>query len=129
MSESTVRTIADFVPRLQELNDEWRLRVLLHDFGQVWEDAPLAERLHLVLEEPPRVNEKWDAFLGAYVEHLCWHARIDSPSWVFEPGRYLDHFWYPAIDSPTLRVEATVHAPAAFEAHGVLIPARELVVV
>jgi len=103
--------------------------VVLHDFGQVWEDTPRAELLSLVLDEPAPINEEWNAFLGAYVEHLCWHARIDAPSWVFGQDRYLDYFWYPAINSPTLRVEATVHAPAAFEAHGVLIPARELVVV
>ena len=54
---------------------------------------------------------------------------LDTPAWVFHEDRYLPYFWYPATSSPTLRVEAVVHSPAAFEAHGVLLADRELLVV
>jgi hypothetical protein len=59
----------------------------------------------------------------------AWHDRLEPPSWVFNADRYLDSFWYPATSLPTLRVEAVVHAPAAFEVRGVLVSDRELAVV
>ncbi len=117
------------MPLLVGDDDEWRLRLLLHDFGMVWADAGGDDRRGLVNDEPAHIDAHWDAFVAALAEHLCWHARIAAPDWVHGHGRYLSSFWFPAIDSPTLKVEAVVHAPAAFEAHGVLLPARELLVV
>jgi hypothetical protein len=124
-----LHTLADYVPWLRSADDSFRLRILLHDFGLLWQDTPPSSQRAVVDHEPPPIEPRWDAFLAALVEHLCYHAKIDPPSWVFEPYRYLDHFWYPANDLPTLRVEAVVHSPAAFEVHGVLLSARELVVV
>jgi hypothetical protein len=129
MPAEGVRTLASYVPWLRQLDDEWRLRVLLHDFGLVWIDAEVPDRRDLVDDEPEPFDKRWDCFMAALAEHLCWHARVDPPGWVFAPTRYLEAFWYPANTSPTLRVEAAVHAPAAFEAHGVLMADRELLVV
>lgn len=106
-----------------------RLRIVLHEFGLVWNDTPLADRLGLVADEPASVEPRWDAFLAAYVEHRCLHDGITPPAWVFDGVRYLDRFWFPGPDLDFMHVEAIVHSPAAFEARRVFLPARELIVV
>ena len=123
-------TLAAYVPRLRAADDELRLRLLLHEFGLRWWDTPLEERLALVADEPAGIDTRWDAFLAAWVEHHCWHDRLQPPGWVFDPGRYLDGPpWFPGGRFEFFRVEAVLHSPAAFEAHGVLLPLRELKVV
>lgn len=122
-------SLAGYVPLLRKLDDEWRLRTVLHEFGMIWLDTPLEERCELIDESPDHIDDHWDAFLAAYVEHLCWNDSVDPPEWVFDDDRYLNSFWYPATTSPTLRVEAVVHSPAAFEVRGVLMSDRELTVV
>lgn len=125
-----LRPLASYAPDLAEGDDTWRLRLLLHEFGLTWQAASTAERPRLIEAEPAPVDPRWDAFLAAYAEHLAYHAGVQPPAWVFEPERYLDQFWFPVTaDLPALRVEALVHAPAHFEAHGVLLARRELQVV
>lgn len=123
------RRLRDFAARLRGYDDEMRLRVVLHEFGLVWEDTPLADRLRLVVDEPASVDARWDAFLAAYVEHRCTHDGLAVPAWVFDDIRYLDRFWFPGPDLDFFHVEAVVHSPAAFEARRVFLPARELLVV
>ncbi len=129
MTSEPLRTLADYVPWLRESDERWRLRIVLHDFGLQWQSTPPDMRRAMVDDEPGAIEPRWDAFLAAYVEHVCYHGGIEAPAWVFQSRRYLDCFWYPATDLPTLRVEAVVHAPAAFEAHGVLLSDREVTVV
>ena len=123
------RLLRDFASRLRGCDDEMRLRIVLHEFGLVWEDTPPVARLRLVADEPGPIDRRWDAFLAAYVEHRCMHDGIVAPEWVFDEARYLDEFWFPGPDLDFFRVEAIVHSPAAFEAHRVFLPARELLVV
>lgn len=124
-------SLASLVPELVGHDDTWRLRLLLHEFGLRWAGAERAERVALVAEEPTTTGDgRWDAFLGAYAEHLAFHAGFTPPAWALAPGRYLTGYWFAGgADLATLRVEAIVHAPAAFEAHGVLLARRELDVV
>jgi len=129
VSELLPNTLASYVPWLREADDEWRLRIVLHDFGLVWHDSHTVGRAKLVKAEPATVDQRWDAFLAAYVEHHCWHEGIAAPTWVFDDSRYLTGFWFPGPDLANFRSESIVHSPAAFEAHGVLLAARELVVV
>lgn len=124
-------TLAEYVPRIREVDDDiWRMRVVLHEFGLRWEDASREERLDLVEAEPGPISPPWDALLAAYVEHRCYHDGLKAPAWVFAESRYLEGFWFPfPTEWSGFRVEAIVHAPAAFEAHGVLIAERDLLVV
>lgn len=48
--------------------------VILHDFEMAWQDADDDERAVLAAEEPEPDDARWDAFLAAYVKHLCHHA-------------------------------------------------------
>ncbi len=123
------RLLRDFVVRLRGCDDGMRLRVVLHEFGLVWEDTSPAARQDLVADEPGPIDRRWDAFLAAYVEHRCMHEGIAAPEWVFDEARFLDEFWFPGPDLDFFRVEAIVHSPAAFEARRVFLPARELLVV
>lgn len=94
-----------------------------------WQSADTADRPTLVSEEPPAVDEHWDAFLAAYAEHLCWHDQIPAPRWVHEDRRYLDHCWWPGDPWNFMKDAARAYSPACFEARGVLIEDRELRVV
>lgn len=125
------RTLAEYVPRLRKADDDiWRMRIVLHEFGLRWEDTPVDERLELVERAPEPINAPWDAFLAAYVEHRCYHDGLEAPTWVFGEDRYLEVFWFPFPPAwKAFRVEAMVHAPAAFEAHGTLVAERDLMVV
>lgn len=124
-------TLAEYVPRLRAAGDDiLRLRIVLHEFGLLWEATNLDERLRLVEAAPDPISPPWDAFLAAYVEYRCYHEGLVAPDWVFAHDRYLDGFWFPfPAEWKDYRVEAIVHAPAAFEAHGTLVAERELVVV
>ncbi len=122
--------LAAYAPQLTDADDIWGLRLLLHDFGLVWQHSSPRDRIRLIAHEPPTCgNRRWDAFLAAYAEHLAYHEDIEAPAWVYETTRYLPAFWFPGAELETLRVEAIVHAPAAFEAHGILLARRELEVV
>ncbi len=124
-------SLATYARRLIPGEDSWNLRLLLHEFGLVWQSAAAKDQLALIAAEPsPTGDRHWDAFLAAYAEHLAYHADLESPAWTTRPQRYLDTVWFPVMaDLATLRVEAIVHAPAHFDAHGVLIARRELEVV
>lgn len=126
----TANVLANYVAALREESDEaWRARIVLHDFGMVWQHAVAAERELLVATEPELFDPPWDAFLAAYVEYLCYHAELPAPEWVFGPERYLAEFWFPGPRFPRERAATILTTPAAFEAHGIWFPARELEVV
>ena len=57
--------LANYVPALRaERDDVWRSRIVLHDFGLVWQHAGHTERIVLVAVEPVAFDRRWDAFLG-----------------------------------------------------------------
>ena len=126
----TANVLANYVPALRAESDEaWRARIVLHDFGMVWQHASAAAREVLVTGEPEPFDPRWDAFLAAYVEFLCHHAEMPAPQWVFDPRRHLGEFWFPGPRFPRERAATILTTPAAFEAHGIWFPARELEVV
>ncbi len=128
-STITANRLTCYVPALRGFDDEFRARVILHDFGMVWEHANEAERELLVADEPEPFDKRWDAFLAAYVEHLCRRADMRMPAWTQQPGRYLDRMWWPAHYGEFERGSVIMATPASFEVHGMWIDERELVVV
>ena len=125
----TANALARYVPTLRVSHDDFRLRIVLHDFGMVFQHADTEERALLVSEEPERFDPRWDAFLAAYTEYLCYHAGIPAPSWVFTAGRHLPRFWYAGRRYPRERAATILTTPATFEVHGIWFPERELEVV
>ena len=114
---------------LRDEDDEWRSRLVLYDFGLVWQHASRVERIVLVAVEPSPFDRWWDAFLAAYTEHLCAEATLAAQAWVRAPGRYLTQRRMVPPRFPGERDEAIATTPEAFAAHGIWFPARELVVV
>ncbi len=125
----TANALERYVPALRISDDDFRLRIVLHDFGMVFQHADKRERSFLVEKEPEPFDSRWDAFLAAYVEHLCYRAGIPPPGWVFADERYLDRFWFPGKRFPRERAATILTTPGAFEAHGIWFPERELEVV
>jgi hypothetical protein len=41
-------------------------------------------------EPPPTGDRRWDAMLAGVVEQLCFEQGLAIPSWVMQPGRFLD---------------------------------------
>lgn len=121
--------LADYVPTLRASNDEFRLRLLLHDFGLVWQDSSLEERIALIAPEPELFDPCWDAFLAAYAEHLARSAAMAPPSWTSAGHRFLSNFWYAGGCYAFDRTRTIITTPGAFEEHGVWLPRSELTVV
>jgi hypothetical protein len=78
----------------------------------------------LLADEPAGTgDERWDVFLGALAEHLAARDGRGAPSWA--ESRSLHQFWFP-FNTRAARVDAVVHAPAAFRRRGVFVAAQEL---
>lgn len=68
-------------------------------------------------------NEHWDVLLAALSEHLAARDGRGAPPWA--ERRQLRQFWFP-YDTRAARVDALVHAPAAFRRRGVFVAAHNL---
>lgn len=121
--------IAAYVPTLRTCDEILCLRVILHDFGLVWESSTHHERPALVAEEPGPFNPRWDAFLAAYIEHLCEQDGIDPPAWVHDDRRVLAEFWFAGGCFEFDRERTINTTPTAFRAHHIWYPEDELLVV
>lgn len=99
----------------------WRLIAeLLEEYR--WE--PVDARYRLLVDEPPSTgDERWDVMLAALAEHLAARDGRGAPAW--SESRRLRRFWFP-FNTPAARVDAVVHAPAAFRRRGVFVAAHEL---
>ncbi|MFF0877440.1 hypothetical protein [Micromonospora aurantiaca (nom. illeg.)] len=87
-----------------------------------WEPAEV--RAGLLDQEPASTgDERWDVFLAALTEHLAAKDGRGAPPWV--ETRSLRRFWFP-FNTRAARVDAVVHAPAAFRRRGVYVSAQEL---
>ncbi len=104
-----------------DLSRRWRLVAeFLEDYR--WEAAET--RMALLAEVPASTgDEHWDVFLAALAEHLAARDGLAAPAW--SEDRTLLQFWFP-FNSRAARVDAIVHAPAAFRRRGVYIAPQEL---
>lgn len=102
-------------------SQRWRL---IAEFLEEYRWEPADVRPVLLTDEPPSTgDEHWDVFLAALAEHLAARDGRGAPSWV-EP-RSLRRLWFP-FNTRAARVDALVHAPAAFRRRGVYVAAQEL---
>jgi hypothetical protein len=104
-------------------SDELRWRFLAEFLEEYrWETAP--GRLRLLTDEPGSSGDpRWDVLLAALAEHLAARDGAAGPDW--SDRRALRRFWFP-FNTPAARVDAVVHAPAAFRKRGVFVAARDL---
>lgn len=105
-------------------SDESRRWRLIAEFLEEYRWEPKSERFALLEAEPAATgDEKWDVFLAALAEHLAARDGLRGPNWV--ESRSLRRFWFP-FNTKAARVDAVVHAPAAFRQRGVYVAAQEL---
>jgi len=104
--------------------DESRRWRLVAEFLEEYRWEPRDTRFSLLEPEPAGTgDERWDVFVAALAEHLSAQDGRGAPAWV-EPRR-LRRFWFP-FNTQAARVDALVHAPAAFRRRGVYLAAHEL---
>ena len=116
----TVVELAGFLAAADE-SEHWRLIAeFLEEYR--WESPESREAL-LAAEPDPTGDERWDVFLAALAEHLAARAGKAAPPWT--EHRSLRQFWFP-FNTRAARVDAVVHAPAAFRKRGVFVAARNL---
>ncbi|MDQ1294497.1 MAG: hypothetical protein QG608_2380 [Actinomycetota bacterium] len=99
----------------------WRL---VAEFLEEYRWEPVDERPALLADEPDCTDDqRWDVFLAALAEHLAARDGRRAPAWTEE--RSLRQFWFP-FNTRAARVDAIVHAPAAFRRRGVFVAPQEL---
>lgn len=99
----------------------WRL---VAEFLEEYRWEPPSTRASFLEDEPGGTrDERWDVFLAALAEHLAARDGRAAPMWAEQ--RSLRRFWFP-FNTPAARVDALVHAPAAFHRRGVYIAPQEL---
>ena len=99
----------------------WRL---VAEFLEEYRWEPMDSRHQLLDAEPPSTGDpRWDVLLAALAEHLAARDGRGAPPW--SESRRLERFWFP-FNTPAARVDAVVHAPAAFRRRGVFVSIHEL---
>jgi hypothetical protein len=116
-------SVARLASLLTGADDSRRWR-LIAEFLEEYRWEPPDARLPLLEDEPTGTgDERWDVFLAALAEHLAARDGRAAPPWV--ESRSLRRLWFP-FNTRAARVDALVHAPAAFRRRGVYVAAQEL---
>jgi hypothetical protein len=116
-------TVARLAYLLRGVEDSLRWR-LVAEFLEEYRWEPPEMRVGLLADEPTGTSdEHWDVFLAALAEHLSARDGRAAPLWT--ESRTLRRFWFP-FNTRAARVDAVVHAPAAFRRRGVYVAAHEL---
>lgn len=93
---------------------------------ELFERAPVADRRGLTASEPvPTGDARFDALLAAITEYLCAREGVLAPTWVEDPSRFLDQWWF-VSGIHSLHADAIAHSPISFARRGVFITAGAL---
>ena len=104
--------------------DESRRWRLVAEFLEDYQWEPAGTRYRLLEEEPRDTSDdRWDVFLAALAQHLASRDERAAPAWAEQ--RSLRQLWFP-FNTRAARVDALVHAPAAFRRRGVYVAPQEL---
>lgn len=117
-------TIAELAEHLGHAADDDRRWRLIAEFLEEFRWEPAGARLALLMPEPSETGDAhWDVLLAAVAEHLAARDGRAAPAWA--QRRRLERFWFP-FNTRAARVDAYVHAPAAFRRRGIFIAPQEL---
>jgi hypothetical protein len=98
---------------------------LLFGFADDFRASSRPGRIALLREEPPPTGDaRFDAALAGTAEFFAREGAIAAPSWVDEPNRFVEPWWF-AASKPAFDAYTLAHTPAVFARHGVFI-AREV---
>ena len=102
-------------------NDEDSARRLAFRFVEQFDKADQADRQRMVEIAPlPTGDRRYDALLASVVEYSCVHHDMVPPTWVDDPSRFLDEWWF-VSGIRSLHANAVVHSPISFKRRGVFI--------
>lgn len=118
---ATIAELARWLAGADDATTRWRL---VAEFLEEYRHEPATSRFQLLDVEPESTSDqRWDVLLAGLAEHLAARDGRGEPAW--SEGRSLASFWFP-FDTPAARVDALVHAPAAFRRRGVFVAPQEL---
>lgn len=95
----------------------FNLKDWMHELKLISSRPQLA---HAISTPPPRLHKKFingdiaDAFLAAYVEHLCIKFQIQIPSWTQDPSLILETPWF-AENFKSTRNYLLINSPYSFK--------------
>lgn len=92
-------------------------------FGVVaaFDSASPVQRREMVDVRPDSTGDvRYDALLAALVEHLCARWRIPTPTWVDDPDRFVEPWWF-VSGLNRLHASALAQSPISFARRGVFI--------
>lgn len=114
-------SIAELACHLRDAEESTRWRLVLEFLNEYRGEAERT-RLQLLEDEPAGTGDaRWDALLAALAEHVSARDGAAAPAW--SEDRVLSTFWFP-FNTAAARVDAVVHAPAAFRRRGIFVAAR-----
>src|SRR5258708_6498083 len=101
--------IAGCLEGLDRLRGEAEARRLAFSLVEAFDRASDSERTAMVQKGPAYAGDaRFDALLGALVEHVCARSLIAAPAWVNEPSRFLETWWFMS-GLKSLHADALVH--------------------
>jgi hypothetical protein len=102
-------------------NDEDSARRVAFRFVEQFDKAGAVDRPRMVhVAPPPTGDRRYDALLASLVEYCCVRYDMPAPSWVDDPSRFLDEWWF-VSGIRSLHANAMVHSPISFKRRGVFI--------
>ncbi|HEX4583693.1 MAG TPA: hypothetical protein VH183_02615 [Burkholderiaceae bacterium] len=103
-----------------------RLDGLLREFLDEFYVEPNRDaRAAMLLEEPPRMDDRADAYLAAVAEHLALQDRLGIPAWTGAKSRFLKRPFFPA-GLESLKATLLMESPAAFRRRMIFVGANPL---
>ena len=120
-SPLTIVEVAQQIRSVLAGEGEDTARRIAFSFVEAFDKADQERRSQLVAGGPPSTGDRrYDALLGALVEHLCARFGLPSPAWTEEPGRFLEEWWF-VSGLRNLHATALVQSPISFARRGVFI--------
>lgn len=111
----TAKQVSEGPANLNEFG--YNLKDWIHELKRISSRKQLWER---VQQKPRRLKgifeggEIADAYLAAYVDHLCRLSKIPTPDWVYALDLVLENPWF-GDDVKSLRLYLLVKTPPAFK--------------
>lgn len=118
---STITEVGAEVTDCLTENDEASARRLAFRFIEQFDKADEADRGRMVEVSPLSTGDhRYDALLASVVEYSCIHHGMLPPTWVNDPNRFLEEWWF-VSGIRSLHANAMVHSPISFKRRGVFI--------
>ena len=94
---------------------------LVVSFIETFHRTQASDRPFLVEMPPEPVGDRrFDALLAAIVEYVCARALMPVPTWVSEPSRFLDQWWF-VSGLRSLHADALANSPISFARRGIFV--------